>query len=307
MVLEGIRQNYPSATFLSEKARALIANSRLFTGMAPLLGGILTMIMCLAYYDNLELIWSKWGTMIFAGVTLMLLNFAGNNINSIYDMEIDRKNKPYRPLVRGLLTVDDVRSFAWILVLFCVARSFTINTSFGIMCCVLTVFAVFYSMPPVRFKKRLLLNNLWQAAARGQFGIVAAWCVFGRITDPVPWVAGSIIFVWMCAAQVTKDFSDVLGDKEFGIQTLPVRFGADGARVIMGLFFAGSFILLFIYWNLGWLPHSSWWLIWLAVPSLYMISDDTEFSRMENSVSWLLFYFTLILWFLGFTIVFLIN
>ena len=44
----------------------------------------------------------------------MVLNAASNALNQIYDLEIDRINKPQRPLTSGRLSIREAWIFTWI-------------------------------------------------------------------------------------------------------------------------------------------------------------------------------------------------
>ena len=43
----------------------------------------------------------------------LALNAANNALNQIYDLEIDRVNKPQRPLTSGRLSIRDAWTFTW--------------------------------------------------------------------------------------------------------------------------------------------------------------------------------------------------
>src|SRR4029078_3959572 len=52
-------------------------------------------------------------TVILGSVCASLMNAASNAINQIYDLEIDRLNKPNRPLVTGALSIREAWVFSW--------------------------------------------------------------------------------------------------------------------------------------------------------------------------------------------------
>ena len=83
--------------------------SRPFTLIAPMLGvvsGALT-----AYgsahspYRNQPFRWEMFWLIAIASLAAGWLNAASNGVNQIYDLEIDRVNKPNRPLVDGSLSL----------------------------------------------------------------------------------------------------------------------------------------------------------------------------------------------------------
>src|SRR5438128_9435227 len=54
-------------------------------------------------------------TVALGSLCASFLNAASNAINQIYDLEIDRINKPSRPLVTGELTIRQAWGFSWLL------------------------------------------------------------------------------------------------------------------------------------------------------------------------------------------------
>ena len=53
-------------------------------------------------------------TVALGSLCASFLNAANNAINQIYDLEIDRVNKPSRPLVTGELSMREAWAFTWI-------------------------------------------------------------------------------------------------------------------------------------------------------------------------------------------------
>src|SRR5436305_13583826 len=54
-------------------------------------------------------------TVVLGSLCASFLNAANNALNQIYDLEIDRINKPKRPLVTGELSIRQAWIFSWIL------------------------------------------------------------------------------------------------------------------------------------------------------------------------------------------------
>ena len=58
--------------------------------------------------------WSVVLTVVLGSLCASFMNAASNAINQIYDLEIDRLNKPNRPLVTGALSMREAWGFTWI-------------------------------------------------------------------------------------------------------------------------------------------------------------------------------------------------
>lgn len=99
-------------------------------------------------------------------------------INQIYDVKIDKVNKPFLPLASGALS----QGVAWILVLsFAVAGLFTTSLFFGPF--ISTLYALglllgtLYSVPPFRMKRYAFASFTVVAIVRGfllNFGVYHA-------------------------------------------------------------------------------------------------------------------------------------
>ena len=97
---------------LSRKVGAYIELISPFTLLAPLFGGLGASFIALVVQDFEGF---RWSTLVYGVATLMILNAASNCMNAAYDAHIDRINKPYRPIPRGLVTRDEALSLAWFL------------------------------------------------------------------------------------------------------------------------------------------------------------------------------------------------
>src|SRR5438128_11165991 len=54
-------------------------------------------------------------TIVLGSLCASFLNAANNSLNQIYDLEIDRINKPKRPLVTGEVSIKGAWTFTWIM------------------------------------------------------------------------------------------------------------------------------------------------------------------------------------------------
>merc|ERR1711967_64121 len=160
-------------------------------------------------------------------------------INQIYDVEIDKVNKPYLPI-------------AWA---FCLATAIggaTIGAmNFGPLITSLYTFGLFlgtiYSVPPLRLKRFALPAFMIIATVRGfllNFGVFHATRAALRLpfvwSPPVLFIT-IFVTVFATAIAVTKDLADIDGDKQFGIETFTTKMGVKNVSYI------GSGLLLMNY------------------------------------------------------------
>jgi 4-hydroxybenzoate polyprenyltransferase len=293
----------------SRKLAAYVELIRPFTLLAPIFGGLGGSLLALFAMDFQGF---DWGTLVYGIATLVLLNAASNCMNGSYDAHIDRINKPYRPIPKGLLTRDEASSLAFALYGIAFIRAIFISIEFWALVMLITGITIYYSMPPIRLKKRLWVSNISIAAARGLIGFVAAWTIFGDPLDPTPWVIGGIMFIYLVGATTSKDFTDLEGDRKYGMRTLPVVYGPKRAAIITGPFFVVPFLLIPAGVLRGYLIEASNYILVLVVWGLYVMillqNHATERDpNFENSPAWKHMYLILFALQLGFAVVYLFD
>jgi len=108
---------------------------RPFTLLAPVIAGL-----CFAVMGEASTGWVHWNrdpstfiqTMIWGVGALVLVNAASNALNAVYDLDIDRINKPERPLPRGLINPHEATTVAYLLYFFTFFRASTLSPSFAL-------------------------------------------------------------------------------------------------------------------------------------------------------------------------------
>jgi len=145
--------------------------SRPFTLAAPALGflsGGLTAIGAAPReaWSPILLLYPTLGALMAA-----VLNAASNALNQIYDLEIDRINKPGRPLPSGRITLRDSWIFTWVTYAAAWALAWLIAPAGRRECFWIVVLAtcitVLYSVPPFRTKRLGIWANVTIAIPRG--------------------------------------------------------------------------------------------------------------------------------------------
>lgn len=202
-----------------------------------------------ALIENPNLI--NWWLAIKAFYGLIAL-ICGNGyivgINQIYDIGIDKVNKPYLPIAAGDLSVQS----AWILVLSLAAAGLLIvGWNFGSFITALYCLGLFlgtiYSVPPFRLKRYPVAAFLIIATVRGfllNFGVYyatrAALGLTFQWSSPVAFIT-AFVTVFALVIAITKDLPDVEGDRKFQISTLATKLG------VRNITFLGSGLLLANY------------------------------------------------------------
>jgi 4-hydroxybenzoate polyprenyltransferase len=257
-----------------------------------------------------------WGLIwkgVLAGIVGALLNAASNAINQYYDLDIDRINKPKRPLPSGRMSVSQVMAFAWILYIVCFILGFVVNPVYLVVVVVSALFTWGYSAPPVRFKNNGILANIAMAIPRGFLMIVGGWVAVrpDDWSNPTPWLIGAVIFLFVVGAASTKDFADAKGDEAGGAKTVVVRYGYRKAAMIIAPFFIIPYLAIPILFRLAGPEALRPQTVWLTILAVYgafvawLILRDPDSMAMEgNHPSWAHMYALMMLTQVGFALVY---
>ena len=297
------------------KLKAYVEFARPFTLAPPALGVLSGAVTAWgAGHTKVPLTWALalpvlWGTLMAA-----VLNSANNGLNQIYDLDIDRVNKPKRPLPSGTLSMGEAWGFtvvffalAWALAW--LADPIGRHECFWIV--VLTTFLCWlYSAPPLWTKRRGIWANVTIAIPRGVLLKVAGWSTVKTIVGLETWYIGTIFGLFILGASSTKDFADIEGDKAGGCQTLPILYGVKAAAWMIAPSFVFPFVLI---------PIGVWQGFLTGNPALLMILGPTlivygiyttwllvrrpeELAATENHPSWTHMYLMMMVAQVGFAL-----
>jgi 4-hydroxybenzoate polyprenyltransferase len=298
-----IKEPYSKVRILPIRIRGYLDLVRPFTLLAPILVSM-SIIVASLIYNNIPIPDDWWITVGQASFTLAIVNAASNALNQATDYESDMISKPYRPIPKGFVKAEEAQSIAYILYLFALIRSVTINVWFGVFVFLIMIFTVTYSLPP-RVKKVIFLNQIWIALPRGLFGILAAWSVFGNPFQPLPLIIGTIATTYLIGGMATKDIVDSLADKRTGVHTMINTYGTTKTAIVSFPFMFFPFITIPILVSEGFLESYLWPLTLLALPScliFYLMIRKTESRTLENIHAWSIMYIEYIFFALGFAL-----
>ncbi len=246
-----------------------------------------------------------------------VLNAASNGLNQIFDLEIDRINKPTRPLPSGRLGAAGawrftIGAFAIAFILAWLVQPGGRHECFW-MVVAATIITCLYSVPPFRTKRLGVWANLTIAIPRGVLLKVAGWSSVKTALGLEPWFIGAVFGLFLLGATTTKDFADMEGDARGGCRTLPIQFGVTRAAWMISPSFVLPFLLIPIGAWAGVLTGSFWLLQALgAVMTCYglyvcylMLRRPDELAVEENHVSWAHMYRMMFVAQMGFAVAYL--
>lgn len=159
--------------------------------------------------------------------------------NDWYDREIDAINEPYRPIPSGAISGGQVIAQIWVLLLGGLGIAYGLDVWTGHdfpVVLALSVFGSFisyiYSAPPLKLKQNGWAGNY---ALGASYISLPWWCgqaVFGELDRPVFFILPILYSIAGLGIAIVNDFKSIEGDRELGLQSLPVAFGIDTAKYI---------------------------------------------------------------------------
>src|SRR5204863_7617288 len=187
---------------------------------------------------------------VIGAIMAAVLNAASNAINQIYDLEIDRVNKPKRPLPSGRLSMKAAWTFTAITYAIALTLAWLVapggrHECFWIVL-IATIGTYLYSVPPVRTKRLGIWANVTIAIPRGVLLKVAGWSSVKSIAGFEPWYIGAFFGLFLLGASTTKDFADMAGDARGGCRTLPIIYGVRRAAWMISPSFVIPFVMIAI-------------------------------------------------------------
>jgi 4-hydroxybenzoate polyprenyltransferase len=247
-----------------------------------------------------------------------LLNAGNPALNQIYDFDIDRVNKPKRPLPSGRLTVSQVWWFTNITYALALVLAWLVAPRGRHECFWLVAVAVvctyLYSVPPFRTKRLGIWANVTIAIPRGVLLKVAGWSAVKTVMGVEPWYIGMVFGLFLLGASTTKDFADMEGDRLGGCRTLPIVYGVKRAAWMISPSFVLPFLLINVGTAFGILTGHALLLHALGfVMTMYglyvcylMLKRPEDLAIDENHVSWAHMYRMMFVAQIGFAVAYLL-
>ncbi len=174
-------------------------------------------------------------SVIWGAFSLAFACAAGNVINDIYDIEIDKINKPGRVLPSGSLSVSTAKIIYVVGLLISIALSFLNGMVSLIFVCAVNTVLFLYSAD---LKKRILLSNITVALLTAS-ALIYGGLIAGNIGGAI--IPAAFAFLINLIREIVKDMEDAKGDSEKGVLTLPNRFGFAATKKIIYII---TFILI---------------------------------------------------------------
>jgi homogentisate phytyltransferase/homogentisate geranylgeranyltransferase len=183
----------------------------------------------------------------------ILANLYITGLNQLTDIDIDKINKPFLPLVSGELTINKAKIIISFSLLISILLSFISDFYLFLTVFLSIVIGTFYSIKPFRFKKVPILASISILSVRGLIVNIGIFIAFRNLFSYPNELNNQIIFLTIfisilsiCIA-LLKDIPDLIGDKTFEIRTFPIIFGRKTVFMIAIGCLLGIYTLSIIY------------------------------------------------------------
>jgi len=175
---------------------------------------------------------------ILGCLTYFLIAGSGMIINDIYDIEIDKINRPERPIPRGDITIKEAK----ILYIATLSTGIILSIIHSIIVDLLfinVIIAAFFGFIGWLYaafgKKSGFLGNIIVSVS------FAIGLIYGAILNGliIPWYIYFFFltaFSLLMAREIIKGCEDIKGDKKEEVKTLAIKFGVKKASLISALF-----------------------------------------------------------------------
>lgn len=209
---------------------------------------------------------------LLLAVVVTLITAAGNVVNDVYDLEIDRINRPDRPLPAGLVTLSGAKAYAAVLFIGGLAAAALTTTLCFAIALVNSIILVGYA---VWLKRTPGIGNVAVAY------LTASVFLFGGAFEGIEGLIqnlslATITFLATIAREILKDAEDVDGDAAGGARTLPMLVGVQWTGRL-ALACACGAVLVSI------LPFGDWWglfyLIAIAIVDIVILFGAARGAR----------------------------
>jgi len=204
----------------------------------------------------------SWASDQLAEVVLQILAViffigAGNTMNDIKDVAIDREAHPNRPLASGVISLDSANKFVkllWTLSIICVlAGAYLLTTSdhsavelISIYVIAITLMITYDHGPSL--KNTGLKGNISISIMVGAVILYGASSV-GQLWNILVWWTAGVVFFTNLAREIIKDCADMEADKGTR-QTLPMSIGLLKSRMTAYVIVMASLVCLYVpYWK----------------------------------------------------------
>jgi geranylgeranylglycerol-phosphate geranylgeranyltransferase len=161
-------------------------------------------------------------SIILPFLSLSFAMFGLNIVNNIIDVNLDKINKPMRPLPSGRITINEAKFLAFLCIGLSLLFAYFINFISFVIIIAFNIISFLYSVPPIRLKRFLFSDNILGGILYAVFPFLIIWSLSAG-DFPIIFM---ILFLGLIFSIVSiKDIEDMYGEKKYGFSSIPIHIG----------------------------------------------------------------------------------
>mgnify|MGYP001591786524 CR=1 FL=1 len=191
--------------------------------------------------------------------SIIFTTAAGYVVNDLFDIEIDKINKPLKQFIPKPISFKAAKIFYFVLVSLSLILAFLFGRSFLAMVIAVNILLYFYSQD---LKKSVLFGNLLVSFLSGMVVFTTTYACFNNANTFYA-LYSLLAFLMTMSREIIKDVQDMDGDEAHGAKTLPIVYGVRASKWAASICTALLVIvLLFIAFKTNKMPY------WLSIGAL---------------------------------------
>lgn len=219
---------------------------------------------------------------LILSLSFAILGF--NTMNSVFDAEIDKVDRPLRPIPSNRISVKEARLLAALLLFISIAISLLVNPFFFTL--VATFVMVSYLYSALCLKKYIWGSILTGSVLYGVIPFLSAYSVSNTN------FSGFFLFLFTALFAIissTKDFEDLQGQRKFKLRSLPLIFGSKKTRSIicwslLALIYLTIASSIFEVISTKFLLPASVWLLGYLIYRHFLISEIEKLQFTKKKI-----------------------
>ncbi len=171
-------------------------------------------------------------------------------VNDLQDKKIDAQTNAGRPLIKGIFSVGEYKTLGWVLFSISILFSSIVNFKVALLFIAYQAVAWLYSSWPLRLKRIAFISTFTSAVA-SLMVLFSGYILISPLQniENFPFSIIALLVIGYTLSLPVKDFRDAEGDRENEVYTIPVVFGNEWGKIIVGSGIFISFILSVVLLN----------------------------------------------------------
>ncbi len=178
-------------------------------------------------------------------ISVFVISGGGMGINDYFDVEIDKVNKPHRPIPSGKISKRAALVFSTVLILIGLGLAYMINVEALITAFAASALLIGYA---ARMKKTLLMGNL---VVSGLVGLTFLYggMIYSGFLALLP--LALLAFLANTGREIYKTIDDAIGDQKYNVNSIAIKLGVIHTRLLGNIFLTLAVILSFVPYLFG--------------------------------------------------------